>query len=65
MKHRILIVLHQYLVKPLQVLIQASCGIVDCSADPADELDVLLKASHVTGSSISSLSSLSRDCRGA
>ena len=48
------VVLHRYLVEPLQVLIQASYGIKDISASPADELDVLLKASHVTGSYISS-----------
>ena len=41
------VVLHRYLVDPLQVLIQASCGIIDISACPADELDVLLIASLV------------------
>ena len=55
MKHgRVRVVQHQYIVDPLQVLIQASCGIIDISTSPADELDVLLKASHVTGSSIPS-----------
>ena len=55
MKHgRVRVVQHRHLVDPLQVLIQASCGIIDISASPADELDVLLKASHVTGSYISS-----------
>ena len=48
MKHgRVRVVQHRYLVDPLQVLIQASCGIIDISASPADELDVLLIASLV------------------
>ena len=61
----VLVILHRYLVEPFQVLIQASCGILNLYADPADELDVLLKASHVMGSSIISKSSSSRDCRRA
>ena len=48
------VVQHRYHVEPLQVLIQASCGIIDISASPADELDALLKASLVTGSYIPS-----------
>ena len=48
MKHgRVRVVQHRYLVDPLQVLIQASCGIIYISASPADELDVLLIASLV------------------
>ena len=34
------VVQHRYLVEPLQVLIQASCGIIDISASPAYELDI-------------------------
>ena len=48
------VVLHRYLVEPLQMLIQAICGITDISASSADELDVLLKNSHITESSIPS-----------
>ena len=48
------VVLSRYLVEPLQVLRQASCGIIEISASPADELNVLFKASDVTGSSIPS-----------
>ena len=48
------VVQHRYSVELLQVLIQAGCGIIDISASPADELDILLKASHATGSSIPS-----------
>ena len=37
------VVLHRFVVEPLQVLIQASCGIVDIFTEPADELPFLLE----------------------